>query len=103
MRIFILSMAIFMIPSKKPVMQMVSCKMIENGYCVFRRLLISARAINCAVCLSLSWCIVLLWTLITYGRHPRTISVMIYSTISFTPSIFLSLPRIRSMIMDCIS
>lgn len=100
MKIFALSMVIFMIPSRRPVVHMVSCKMIENGYYVFKRLLTSAWVFNYATCFVSSWCIALLWILISCGRHPRTIFVMIYNIVSSIPFIFQTLPRIRSMIMD---
>ena len=50
MKIFALLMVIFMKTLKRPVMHVVFCKMTENGYCVYKRLLTSKQAINCVLC-----------------------------------------------------
>ena len=99
MKIFVLWMAIFMSPLKKPVVQEVFCKMTENGCCVFRRLPTSPWVIGYAISLPSFSFIALLWILIDYGMQPNTIFVMIYNTISSVTFTSLILLKSRSMTM----
>ena len=91
MKIFALLMVIFMKTLKRPVMYIVFCKMIENGCCVYKRLLTSKQAINYILCSLLFWSIALLWILINYRMTPNIIFVMILPTDLLRPSTLLSL------------
>ena len=102
MKIFTLSMAIFMIPLKRPVMHMVSCRIIESGYYVFRKLLTSAWALSSDIYSLSFWSIVLLEILIYCGRLQEIISIMIYIIVSSMSFTFLNPPRIRFITMDYI-
>ena len=102
MKIFALSMAIFMILLKRPVVYMISCKMIESGCYVFRKLLTSAWDLSCNIYSSSFWSIILLQTLIYCGRLQEIISVIIYIIVLSMSFIFLNPSRIRFITMDCI-
>jgi len=96
MKIWELSMVIFMIPLKRSVMHMVFYRIIKCGFYHFRKLLL-VLVLSLDAFLSSSWFTVVLWILTIYGMHQEIIFVIICIIASSMFFMFLNPFKIRSM------